>query len=59
MIDIEQLIIQFHVGDLILATSHKDKKVLGNILNNLRREFRQEDELTKTRGLIHEYLLEV
>ena len=58
MIDGEQLTIQFYVGDF-LATSHKDKKILGNILNNLRREFRQEDELTKTRGLIHEYLLEV
>ena len=55
MIDGEQLTIQFYVGDF-LATSHKDKKILGNILNNLRREFRQEDELTKTRGLIHEYL---
>ena len=58
MIDGEQLTIQFYVGDF-LATFHKDKKVLGNILSNLRREFRQEeeDELTKTRGLIHEYLL--
>ena len=54
MVNGEKLTVQFHVDDL--KASHKEQNVLDGFLNNLRTEFGQEDELVKTKGLVHEYL---
>ena len=54
MVNNEQIIVQFHVDDL--KVSHKDQDVLNDFLNELMSEFKQEDELTENRELVHEYL---
>ena len=48
----KQITVQFHVDDLKVL--YKDQDVLKDFLSNLRDKFRQEDELTKNKGLIHE-----
>ena len=47
MVNGEQITVQFHVDDL--KVSHKERSVLEDFLNELRNEFRQEDELTEQR----------
>ena len=54
MVNSEQITIQFYVDDL--KVSHKDHAVLDDFLDDLRSEFGQVDELTKNKGLVHEYL---
>ena len=46
--------VQFHVDDL--KASDMDKKVLEEFLKDLREEFGQENELSETTGLVHDYL---
>ena len=50
----EQITVQFHVDDL--KVSHKDHAVLEDLLNELRSEVGQEDELMENKGLVHKYL---
>lgn len=50
----EQLTVQFHANDL--KASHQDTKVLDEFLEDLQKEFGKEDELTETKGKVHEYL---
>ena len=50
----EQVTVQFYVDDL--KVSHQDQAVLDDFLDELRSEFRQEDELTENKGLVHKYL---
>ena len=50
----EQLTMQFHVDDL--KASHKDPRVLSDLMSELRSTFGKEDELSETTGNAHEYL---
>ena len=50
----KQITVQFHVDDL--KVSHKDQAVLKDFLNELRRKFGQEDEMTENKGLVHKYV---
>ena len=54
MVNGGQLTVQFHVDDL--KVSHKDSKVFDEFLKELQKDFGKEDELTETKGCIHEYL---
>ena len=54
MVNGEQTItVQFYVDDL--KVSHKDQTVLKVFRSNVRDEFGQEDKLTESKGLVHEY----
>ena len=48
------LTVQFHVDNL--KASYKEQALLEHFLKDLRDEFGQADELTKNKGLVHEYL---
>lgn len=54
MVNGEQLTVQFHVDDL--KALHKDSKVLDGFLGELQKDFGKEEELTETKGHIHDYL---
>ena len=54
MVNGHQLTVQFHVDDLKI--SHREQSPIDEFLSNLRAEFGQEDELTESSGLIHDYL---
>ena len=47
MMNGEQITVQFHVDNL--KVSNKDQAILEDFLSNLRSDFGQEDELTKTK----------
>lgn len=49
-----QLTAQFHVDDL--KASHKDQRVLDNLMCELKAVFGKEDESSETKGKAHEYL---
>ena len=50
---VNKITVQFYVDELKLL--HKDQNVSNTLLNELRRKFGQEDELTENRRLIHKY----
>ena len=50
----EQITIQLHVNGL--KVSHKNQAVLEDFLNDLKREFGQEDKLMEVKILVHKYL---
>ena len=54
MMNGEHITVQFHVDDLKVL--HKEQAVLEDFLKDLRDEFGQEYDLTKNKGLVHEYL---
>lgn len=53
MVNGEKIIVKFHVDDLKI--SHKQQCVI-DFLTGLRNKLGQEDELTESTGLVHQYL---
>ena len=49
-----QLMVQFYVDDL--KASHHDPEILKEFVNQLRKEFGKEHELSKNIGILHNYL---
>jgi hypothetical protein len=45
----------WHVGDLKIL--HVDHKVVSSVIGQLDETFGQDDPLTKTQGLVHDYFL--
>ena len=54
MVNGNQLTVQFHVGDL--KASHCNPVVLQEFVNQLRKEFGKEHQLSKNIGKLHDYL---
>ena len=54
MVNGKQLTVQFHVDDL--KASHRDPDVLKEFVNDLRKEFGREHQLSENIGKLHDYL---